>query len=224
MIDKCPNAESDNDEDDDASRLIRDKCHGVNEPHTYHSDLPVHSLATNNTYANVFCSLCHGEATSDLAPFRVAVSCNNADLIKRCGLDVVADLMRDRDYVRGQLRWSRYMKARQFAAGCSGGASYPLTCQLAIVDDFFEEGVDSALPGARPCLNHRAVDSCHENGDGESKLSTNRRRKYESFCTIYGLVVVHDKKIYKNPHCAACNGIDLNSTRVATFQGKSLDS
>ena len=50
---------------------------------------------------------------------------------------------------------------------------------------------------------------------------------HRRFCSLYALLVVAaaeeegDKRIFKNPDCAACNGIPANRTRLADHEGES---
>ena len=50
--------------------------HPVDDEHyTYMLDVPVHSLTTNVTYANIFCAQCHQDA-GQLAAWDAAINCN----------------------------------------------------------------------------------------------------------------------------------------------------
>ena len=56
---------------------LPDLCHKKVNPseYTHLMDIPVLSLATNRTYANVFCARCHSDA-SRLARWNVSIECN----------------------------------------------------------------------------------------------------------------------------------------------------
>lgn len=175
MTDSCP--------EDFRDPIIQSKCLRQSEPASYHLDLPVHSLLSNKvqnenyyqcgwethflqTYANVFCALCNDDA-SKLAPFNVSLRCNNLDLIDRCDLDIVSNVLLQEGYVKvrffriempcdqsffcqGELRWTKYLKpGRDMKAECSGGASYTITCEMAI------EHNEALKSRVRPCLNQQ---------------------------------------------------------------------
>ena len=71
-------------------------------------------------------------------------------------------------------------------------------------------GQQQPFPGSRQCLFEAAVDSCPKSKDDGDDAR---------FCTLYGLLVEHEAIVYKNPHCAACNGVEINQTRIATKNG-----
>ena len=64
--------------------------------------------------------------------------------------------------LQGELKWTRYFEGQSFANNCTSGASYPVTCSLAVEDDPLtaaEVGNDTSAAAAS-CLRHGVVDSC----------------------------------------------------------------
>lgn len=56
-------------------------CHRRRDPedgyhhYSYLMDIPVLSLETNQTYANIYCAQCHADA-SHLEPWNISIHCN----------------------------------------------------------------------------------------------------------------------------------------------------
>lgn len=139
MIDVCP---------PDSEEITASKCSRTSRPYSHHLDLPVHSAATNNTYKNIFCAICHNDS-SRLTPFTVDIVCSNQNIIDDCGLTVVEHILQDENYRPGALRWSKYLEAGDSLNNCTT-ASYPIVCSLSIRTDlpphsrlcFADEGFD----------------------------------------------------------------------------------
>ncbi len=72
MVDKCPSARFD--DDDESLRALCQKKPSQSD-YTHLMDIPVLSLDTNRTYANVFCARCHSDAAR-LARWNVSIECN----------------------------------------------------------------------------------------------------------------------------------------------------
>lgn len=76
MIGSCP-MDSTNDDDSVAAlchrRMDTESSH---HQYSYLMDIPVLSLATNRTYANIYCAQCHSD-TRRLAPWNISVHCND---------------------------------------------------------------------------------------------------------------------------------------------------
>ena len=68
MIDNCPVTWSD---EDDLPAL----CQRRSDEYSHLMDLPVLSLDTNRTYANVYCARCHSDA-AHLASWNATIDCN----------------------------------------------------------------------------------------------------------------------------------------------------
>ena len=78
MIGSCPTNDSSND-DESLEALCRRRQNPESYfPHRYSYviDIPVLSLATNRTYANVYCAQCHSDAYQ-LAQWNISIKCND---------------------------------------------------------------------------------------------------------------------------------------------------
>ena len=71
----------------------------------------------------------------------------------------------------------------------------------------------------RRCLrNFDVVDDCRHQRRRQQQRPYNDNRHNRIFaldaayCKIYSLLVEHDGVVFKNPHCAACNGVRINQT------------
>ena len=59
-------------------KLVKAQCerkHYEDLVHTYIMDIPVLSLRTNRTYANVYCAACHADSDT-LAAWNISVGCD----------------------------------------------------------------------------------------------------------------------------------------------------
>lgn len=59
-------------------KFVQAQCereHSRDVIHTYLMDIPVLSLRTNRTYANVYCATCHSDADT-LADWNISVGCS----------------------------------------------------------------------------------------------------------------------------------------------------
>ena len=220
MVSTCPRRGTKDEPAPNIPKTVLDKCENANAGggslYTYHLDLPVHSLASNTTYANYFCALCHGDA-ADLMRFNASVTCTNMDIVRTCGINVVRSVLGEENYSPGKLRWSKYLRGREFPDNCTHGASYPISCQMDIREDPRDAGGDVA-----ECLNSQAVDTCARR-DPDGDMPSERERMLKVFCGLYAFVVVGpDQRLYKNPHCAACNGVKMNETKCAAATSERL--
>ena len=77
MIGSCPTNDSSND-DESLEALCRRRQNPESYFHRYSYviDIPVLSLATNRTYANVYCAQCHSDAYQ-LAQWNISIKCND---------------------------------------------------------------------------------------------------------------------------------------------------
>jgi hypothetical protein len=74
MIDDCPTSRWFHDNDDESLPALCQKKTNPSD-YTHLIDIPVLSLETNRTYANVFCARCHSDAAR-LASWNVSIECN----------------------------------------------------------------------------------------------------------------------------------------------------
>jgi len=106
------------------------------------------------------------------------------------------------------LKWTRYLGYSSINPAlnylpydplnnCSQSLAYSLTCQLNLQLE--------SLPKARHCQTQskRIIDDC--------SLNTNAY-----ICRLYRMTVSHNGRIYANPHCAECNGIQMNTTKCSS--------
>lgn len=73
MIASCPNGSSE-DEDESVATLCQHRK-DFESGHPHLADVPVLSLATNRTYANVYCAQCHSDFHR-LAQWNTSIYCN----------------------------------------------------------------------------------------------------------------------------------------------------
>ena len=102
-------------------------------------------------------------------------------------------------------RWTRHLATPDMDEqnNCTE-SSYFLNCKMTMRNVQFEHRDRRCL------LNMDVVDSCdmevrHRNNDRVATLDA-------IYCKIYSLLVEFAGVIYKNPHCAACNGVKINNT------------
>lgn len=78
MIGSCPTDNSFNEDESVEALCRRRKIPESYFPHQYSYliDIPVLSLATNRTYANVYCAQCHSDA-HELAQWNITIKCND---------------------------------------------------------------------------------------------------------------------------------------------------
>ena len=91
-------------------------------------------------------------------------------------------------------------------------SSYFLTCKMTMRD------VQLLHRDRRCLLNADVVDTCdlevrHRNSDRVATLDA-------IYCKIYSLLVQFKGVVYKNPHCAACNGVKINDTSCLETKAK----
>ena len=55
--------------------------------------------ASNRTYANYFCALCHDDV-ADLMGYNATLSCTNADIVESCEISVLDDIAREDNYIQ----------------------------------------------------------------------------------------------------------------------------
>lgn len=80
MIDECPARHQstwfgDDESEDESLPALCQKKPNPPSDYTHLMDIPVLSLETNRTYANVFCARCHSDAAR-LARWNVSIECN----------------------------------------------------------------------------------------------------------------------------------------------------
>ena len=102
-------------------------------------------------------------------------------------------------------RWTRHLATPDMDEqnNCTE-SSYFLTCKMTMRD------VQLLHRDRRCLLNADVVDTCdlevrHRNSDRVATLDA-------IYCKIYSLLVQFKGVVYKNPHCAACNGVKINDT------------
>ncbi len=72
MIGSCPGIRSEEDES------LTALCQRQKDPESFYSyliDIPVLSLKTNRTYANIYCARCHNDVLQ-LAQWNISIQCN----------------------------------------------------------------------------------------------------------------------------------------------------
>ena len=182
MIDSCP--------PNYKETSIISKCSKdvENSQYTYNIDLPVVSSETERLYANIFCAICNNDSQS-LNEQSVGIMCDNQDLRAICALDTLNHLIRNGEYVKGELRWDTSLIPGK--TNCTDQL-YVIKCWMWLKHDF---------PNARSC-DPTIINTCKDGTFSESL-----------FCTMYKLPVkAEDGLIYYNPHCATCNAQPINKT------------
>ena len=136
-----------------------------------------------------------------------SLQCNNEDLLLNCGISPLRDILKPDYYTPKTLKWTRYLGYSSINPAlkylpydpmnnCSQSMAYSLTCQLNLQM--------KSLPKARHCQTQskRIIDDC--------SLNTNAY-----ICRLYRMAVSYNGYIYANPHCAECNGIQMNTTQCS---------
>lgn len=230
MITSCPDSFED--------KSIKNKCIlDPEEEHTYHLDLPVSSILDGRIFQNIFCAICNGIKLQNLTENSAIITCNNMDIIDSCDVDIREDILIPENYLQGTLSWTKHFGQQR--NNCSD-QDYFLTCRL-IVDEVITQNfggkssqANDVIDSRKTCLPQpktvgRITDSCPDEIRFESgssrrdheKLPEPARKKREIgkqsrlYCSLYSYFVIAPGSggtIFKNPHCAACHGIQMNET------------
>lgn len=186
---------------------------------TYLMDLPVINRINQIAYGNVFCAICHGDLTN-LKAYDGSISCNNQNVIEECGISITDQVMINSNYNPGKLSWTLKLGGQIDARpNCTNGIWYAITCSLEINGRSLFEG--NKYKPMRTCPHPGTIGTCNvtEALAKKSVLPVDVER-FENFCKLYTMLVVFEDKLYKNPHCAVCNGVPLNRTRCISKTGK----
>ncbi|KAF2358321.1 GPCR family 2 secretin-like [Trinorchestia longiramus] len=168
--------------------------------YTYLVDMPVTSAATNLTYVNFFCAVCHADAHS-LYPWNISIQCR--------GLSegtLMQEFMRTAEYQAGLRMWHH-------TALTHDGRPKKTICLLR-VKEFSSVAAFISQFGGRQCLEPKPFCTI---GDSSYKCSSQVRECAESWtdkrvkekCEQYSMIMLHGRVVYKNPHCALCNGVNF---------------
>ena len=102
-------------------------------------------------------------------------------------------------YQPKKLKWTRYLGHFGYDPlnNCSKFSfDYSMTCQLKLQM--------MSLPKTRKCRvkmqSQNIIDTCAKSNNAY-------------ICRLYRFPVRYDGKLYSNPHCALCNGININATQ-----------
>ena len=130
---------------------------------------------------------------------KAALNCNNEDLLQTCGISPTKDIMLPKYYQPKKLKWTRYLGHFGYDPlnNCSKFSfDYSMTCQLKLQM--------MSLPKTRKCRvkmqSQNIIDTCAKSNNAY-------------ICRLYRFPVRYDGKLYSNPHCALCNGININATQ-----------
>ena len=184
MVGRCPHGYED--------QITAAKCmkQAIPADYTYNLDIPVSSIGTGKVYVNIFCAICNNDGDS-LHQQEVSIHCDNQDLQTQCGLDTLTYLIRNGTYVKNELRWDTTLTPGVAPNNCTSQL-YVIKCHLWLA---------KSLPHAAPCAAHLTRE-CSQDHLPDSLT-----------CQLYKLPVqAADGRTYHNPHCAACNGQDINTT------------
>ena len=185
MIGHCPAGYTD--------KTILERCSKqvTRENYTYHLDIPVSSSSSGRVYVNIFCAICNDDH-HHLYKQEVGITCDNEDLRSQCGLDILTYLLRNGSYVQQELRWDTVITPGVEPNNCTT-QYYVIKCRL---------WLRKPLPHARPCDAYLTRECTKWPYLPDSHT-----------CQLYKLpVIAADGSTYHNPHCAACNGQDMNTT------------
>ncbi|XP_065579142.1 uncharacterized protein LOC136039387 isoform X1 [Artemia franciscana] len=160
------------------------------DSYNYILDLPVFSLNTKKTYANVYCARCNTDF--HLAQWNASVECTAN--VKNINLSL-PELIAGATYYRGKLAWTRPVGEAD-----ENGWPQTVTCYL-YVQEFKNVSYYLEEFNARRCLP--SMRQCHP-----SWTDSKTRQK----CNSYALHVVdRETNVFRNPHCAKCNFVDISA-------------
>ncbi|TRY68695.1 hypothetical protein TCAL_09669, partial [Tigriopus californicus] len=179
---------------------------------TYLMDLAVINTANQRAYANVFCAICHGDS-ANLEPFNGLIYCDKQNIIDECGISVQDQILTHSNYNPGTRSWTLQFGSNLGAIpNCTNGILYSITCKLFIERKSL--GDKNEFETSRTCPHADTIGTCDvKKALAKKSVLPVDVERFQHLCKLYTLLVVFDDKIYKNPHCAVCNGIPLNRTR-----------
>ncbi|KAK4020210.1 hypothetical protein OUZ56_002208 [Daphnia magna] len=199
MINACPSTWVE-DDDESLPALCRKSPNRLDYTHLI--DIPVLSLETNRTYANVFCARCHSDANR-LASWNVSVEC---DVDINTSNATRAQMFRPSNYQPGLRQWALVVNEDD-GEDENEGTRTTIRCNL-VVDEFRNFMNYLKSTGSRRCIPR--IESCAEDWTDTSD---------EIKCQSYTFLVQEKHpsgytkpRVYKNPHCAKCNHIPHNET------------
>lgn len=113
-------------------------------------------------------------------------------------------------------RWTRHLESNDSLNNCTK-SSYSITCRM---------NIQSLHPDttSRTCLtNFQIIDRC---GNFWAKKGRSKQKVGDSdalYCSVYTMPVYNGNTLFKNPHCASCNGIKIKNTKcVSSLKGKNM--
>ncbi|GAB6025740.1 hypothetical protein CHUAL_011723 [Chamberlinius hualienensis] len=170
----------------DNESIIR-RCHRQNvssSQYHYSMDVPFLSRTTNITYSNMYCAICNND--TEFRKWDVKIYCPAE--VANC-----TELKEDWVYVTRENRWTIFFN----------GTNFNITYELFI---------DTAGKSYYKAFNARM---CRPDviRDCPSSWTNNVDR---ALCSAYSLLVRSNdnRKIYKNQHCAVCNGQRLSADNI----------
>jgi hypothetical protein len=92
-------------------------------------------------------------------------------------------------------------------------SSYFLSCKMTMAE--------TEKRDRRCMINDDVVDTCQMSPEKRHLVKDRVLILDAVYCKIYSLLVQHDGVVYKNPHCAACNGVKINQTTCIDHRHKS---
>ncbi|XP_076050286.1 uncharacterized protein LOC143030918 isoform X2 [Oratosquilla oratoria] len=186
------------------------------EAYTYILDLPMTSSKTRVTYVNYHCAVCNDDA-NHLHIWNVTINCSTRQILRSMNL---SDFMEKAIYQPGMLMWRRFL-FRDRTGEKSFSFQQNLTCKLVVLE-FADLSTFTQRFGGRVCpFPHKP---CIKSAIGTPRCIHQVRRCATSWpdaldrakCDRYSLLVFHRNEnnrvtIYKNPHCARCNYVNVTS-------------
>ncbi|XP_042865550.1 uncharacterized protein LOC122249065 [Penaeus japonicus] len=178
----------------------------TSEAYTFVLDLAVTSRATNITYANYYCALCNNDAL-DLHNWTIEIVCNTKEILKDFSM---VEFMNEATYEPRRRGWERYTyKTEEDQKRNTFQEKH--TC-FPKIKEFQNAGDFANKFGGRPCIfpgriasPYQQVRRCH--ADWPDRIDFEKCRRYSLMVAYRSL---EGKVMYKNPHCARCNFVNVS--------------
>ncbi|CAG7720942.1 unnamed protein product [Allacma fusca] len=180
MISQCPT---------ESSATLKDLCSADRtDPdieYNYLMDIPVYSTGTKYLYRNIYCARCHGEKNPSLFQWNTRLYCNVTMTMTE-----QEEFIQNATYIPGE----RYLVSGNRLCGI-------------YIGDLFNSSktIESFIPNVRYCGSN-SIETCPKNYGKNDK-----QKRTAHLCVSYTQhVKAKGGLVYKNPHCALCNGVQLN--------------
>ncbi|KAG7157655.1 G-protein coupled receptor Mth-like 10-like 2 [Homarus americanus] len=191
------------------------------EAYTYVLDLPVTSRATNTTYVNYHCAVCNDDARN-LHTWNVTINCSTKQILKTYTL---VEFMQKATYQPGLRKWQRFT----YRSPEDEKRIIPDEFHVCYFDVLEFKKSDKFIKkyGGRLCIYPKGV--CEKKPSSRTHICKQQVRHCDPAwpdqldrekCRRYSQLFMHKngtshETVYKNPHCARCNFVNVSSSAVS---------